>query len=493
MQRNVTRDEVAKYITSLNPERGLWIDNEGLPGSNGTLPIYDPSTGQVIAQMANASALDATKAVDSAQRAFEQWRHTTPRERSIVLRRAFDLMIERKHELAGLMSLENGKALADGYAEVAYGAEFFRWFSEEAVRNDGEYNIAPASGTRTIVTSQPVGVAALITPWNFPAAMATRKIGPAVAAGCAVVLKPAQETPLTALAVAQILAEAGLPAGVVNVVTSTSSRDISGPWLEDERVRMISLTGSTPVGVMLMRQAAERIVTSAMELGGNNPLIIGPGADIDQAVQGAMLAKFRNGGQACTAANRIYVHESVADAFLEAYGARVAALKVGDPFGEGMDIGPVVNAKAKETLTGLLERAIAEGAQVVAQAAIPEGDAGLFVPPTVLRVEGSDLEIMRTEIFGPLSPVTTWNDEEQLVKDANDTDFGLTAYVFDRDLQWCLKLAERLEAGMVGINRGLVSDPAAPFGGMKQSGIGREGGKVGIDEFQETQYFSVAW
>jgi succinate-semialdehyde dehydrogenase/glutarate-semialdehyde dehydrogenase len=385
------------------------------------------------------------------------------------------------------MSAENGKSLADARAEVAYAAEFFRWFGEEAVRSEGDYSIAPASGARTIVTHQPLGVAALVTPWNFPAAMATRKIGPALAAGCTVVLKPASETPLTALAVADLMKEAGLPDGVVNVVPSTDSGALVGGWLQDERVRMISFTGSTPVGRRLLAQAAERVVNSGMELGGNAPFIVTADADLDEAVKGAMLAKFRNGGQACTAANRFYVHADVADDFVARFGKAVEALKVG-PASEGSDIGPMITEKAAKEINAKVDAAVAAGARIAHRAPAPEG---WYVAPTILVDVDPDAEILKDEIFGPVAPVVTWTDRDEMLRQVNDTEYGLAAYLYAGRLQDGLKLAEAIEAGMVGVNRGLVSDPSAPFGGVKQSGIGREGARDGIREFQETRYFSV--
>ena len=443
--------------------------------------------------MANGSTDDARAAVDAAAEAFPAWAAISPRERGEILRRTFELMIANTERMAALMSWENGKALSDARGEVAYAAEFFRWFSEEAVRSDGDYTSSPAGGTRTIVTHRPVGVAALVTPWNFPAAMATRKIGPALAAGCTVVLKPAHETPLTAIYLMHLMREAGLPAGVVNLVATTDSSSIVKTWLEDDRVRKVSFTGSTQVGRLLLHQAADRIVNSSMELGGNAPFVVMDDADVDAAVQGAMLAKLRNGGQACTAANRLYVHADVAEEFTAKLGAEVAALKVGSAFDEGVQIGPVVSKKALDQISSLVERAVAAGATISHQAEIPTAGSGYFFPPTVLTGVAPDAEIVREEIFGPVAPIVVWRDEEELLGYVNDTEYGLSSYVYSGDLKRALKFAERIDAGMVGINRGLVSDPAAPFGGVKQSGIGREGSREGVREFQETQYFSVDW
>ncbi|MCI6574604.1 MAG: NAD-dependent succinate-semialdehyde dehydrogenase [Actinomycetaceae bacterium] len=479
-------------LERLDPAHGLWINGEGRAASSGeTFAVYDPATEEEITQIANGSVADAKAAVDAAAAAFESWRDTAPRERGEILRAAWGLMIDHKDELAALMSWENGKAISDSLSEVNYAAEFFRWFSEEAVRSEGDYAISPAGGTRTIVTHHPVGVAALVTPWNFPEAMATRKIGPALAAGCTVVLKPASETPLSALAVAQILTQAGVPAGVVNVVPSRHSGDISSTWLDDERVRMMSFTGSTGVGISLLQEAAKRVVNTGMELGGNAPFIVGPHADIDAAVEGAMVAKFRNAGQACTAANRFYVHESLMDEFLSKFAQRVKALTVGSAFTEGVEIGPMVNAKARTKINALIDEALAAGARVYAAAEM-KADKGFFVAPQIVQVPDNDSPLFANEIFGPVAPVLAWKDEDELLAAVNHTEAGLAGYIFG-DLQWCLRMGEKIETGMLGVNRGLVSDPAAPFGGYKQSGIGREGAREGIREFQETQYFSVAW
>lgn len=482
-----------ELLEHIDPARGVWINGEGRAASTGeTFAVYDPATELEITQMASGSVADARAAVDAAAAAFESWRDTAPRVRGEILRAAWALMMERKDALAALMSWENGKSLADSLSEVSYAAEFFRWFSEETVRSEGDYTVAPTGGTRTIVTHHPVGVAALVTPWNFPEAMATRKIGPALAAGCTVVLKPASETPLSALAVVQILTEAGVPAGVVNLLPSRHSADISSTWLADERVRMMSFTGSTGVGVSLLEEAAKRVVNTGMELGGNAPFIVGPTADVDAAVEGAMTAKFRNAGQACTAANRFYIHESLVDQFMEKFSKRVQELKVGSAFTEGVEIGPMVNAKARTKINSLVEEAVAAGAEVVASAALPDGDEGFFVAPQIVRVPNNDSPLFANEIFGPVAPVLSWKDDAELLTYVNHSEAGLAGYIFG-DLQWCLKLGERIETGMLGVNRGLVSDPAAPFGGYKQSGIGREGAREGIREFQETQYFSVAW
>lgn len=451
--------------------------------------VDDPATGAVLAELPDAGPAEATAAVDAAAAALPAWSATSPRERAEVLRRTYDAMIAAADELTALIASENGKSRADARAEVAYAAEFFRWYSEEAVRGDGDYSLAPSGAARTFVTSRPVGVAALVTPWNFPAAMATRKIAPALAAGCTVVLKPAAETPLTAIAVARLLGEAGLPAGVVSVVPTTRAAEVVGTWLADERVRKVSFTGSTGVGKVLLHQAADRVLNASMELGGNAPFVVTADADVEAAVAGAMIAKFRNGGQACTAANRFYVHADVAGAFVRRFGEEVAALRVGPSSDEANQIGPMITAAAATKVAGLVAAAQAEGASVAAQASAPEGAS--FFPPTVLTDVRPDATILAEEIFGPVAPVVTWTDLEELLGWVNGSEYGLAAYVYAGRLQDALRIAERIDAGMVGVNRGIVSDPSAPFGGVKQSGLGREGAREGIREFQETQFYAV--
>ncbi|TDE08123.1 NAD-dependent succinate-semialdehyde dehydrogenase [Jiangella asiatica] len=485
---------VGDYVRALEPGHAVWVDGAGRAAAGGArFDVRDPSTGAVIAGVSDGTVADAAAAVDAAAAALPGWSATAPRERGETLRRGFELMREHAAELAALMSWENGKALADSRAEAAYAAEFFRWYAEEAVRTEGEYGPAPAGATRTIVTHRPVGVAALVTPWNFPAAMATRKIAPALAAGCTVVLKPASETPLTALAIARILRTAGVPAGVVNVVPTTSARDVVAAWLADPRVRKLSFTGSTEVGSALLSRAAGRVVNTSMELGGNAPFVVTADADVAAAVRGATVAKFRNGGQACTAANRFYVHADVADAFLERFGATVERLVVGPAVDQTTAIGPLINPRAVDDVRALVEGAVAEGATVTHRAAVPEHTGGSYYPPTVLAGVPATASILTTEIFGPVAPVVTWTDEARLLEHVNAGESGLAAYVYSADLRAAMRLAESIEAGMVGINRGIVSDPAAPFGGLKQSGLGREGGRHGLREFQETQYFSVDW
>ncbi|MEE6167614.1 MULTISPECIES: NAD-dependent succinate-semialdehyde dehydrogenase [unclassified Mycolicibacterium] len=479
-----------KAIAELDAKHGILIDGRA-HGTATTFEVYDPANGSAIADVSDGTVADATAAVDAAHRAFRSWAAMAPRNRSEILRCAYDLMIADADRLVALICAENGKPQADARAEVMYAAEFFRWFSEEAVRTDGGYGMSPAGAARTLVTHKPVGVAALVTPWNFPAAMATRKIAPALAAGCTVVLKPAAETPLTALAIARILSDAGVPEGVVNVVPTTDAGAVVSAWLEDERVRKISFTGSTGIGRVLLKQAADRIVNASMELGGNAPFVVTADADIEAAVQGAMIAKFRGGGQACTAANRFYVHAAVVDEFVARFGAEVAALRVGPAADPASQVGPLVSPKAAERVRGAIEAAVADGATIAAQAKAPTD--GWYVAPTLLTGVAPDAPILADEIFGPVAPVVVWEDRDELLRLVNDTEYGLAAYVYAGRLQDALRLAESIDAGMVGINRGIVSDPSAPFGGMKQSGLGREGAREGLHEFQETQYFSVAF
>ena len=485
MTVTATRDAL---IDSVDPAHGVRIGGRSLH-TDTTFEVTDPASTDVIARVSDGDSTVARAAVDAAAEAFGDWAATSPRHRSEVLRAAYHAIIADTERLSGLICAENGKPQADARAEISYAAEFFRWFSEEAVRTDGTYGVSPNGTTRTIVTHRPVGVAALVTPWNFPAAMATRKIAPALAAGCPVVLKPAAETPLTALAIADLLDSAGVPGGVVNVVPTTHASDIVGTWLADRRVRKISFTGSTGVGRLLLRQAADRVINSSMELGGNAPFVVTADADIDAAVNGAMIAKFRGSGQACTAANRLYVHRDVAETFVAAFGAAVAALRVGPASDPASEVGPLISARAVATVNGLVEDALGTGATIAAQAPIPSH--GHFVAPTVLTGVAPDAAILSEEIFGPVAPVVTWTDETELIENINNTEYGLAAYVFSGRMQDALRIAERIDAGMVGINRGLVSDPSAPFGGTKQSGLGREGARIGLHEYQETHYYSI--
>ena len=460
-------------------------------GLRDAFAVEDPATLEIIGHVADHDLVAARRAVDSAHEAFPEWSRTAPRQRSDVLRRAYELMLRDRRELANLIARENGKSLDDAEGEITYAAEFLRWYAEEAVRPGGEYGEAPAGGARTIVTHRPVGVAALVTPWNFPAAMATRKIAPALAAGCTVVLKPAAETPLTALAVVRLLTEAGVPPGVVNVVTTTDAAGVVGAWLADDRVRKVSFTGSTGVGKVLLHQAADRVLNSSMELGGNAPFVVADDADLSAAVSGAMVAKFRNGGQACTAANRFYVHVDVAERFVALFGEQIEKLTVG-PSAEGCQIGPLISSAAVQRVQLAVERAVAQGAHISHRAPLPDSP-GHFFAPTLLVDVPADADILQEEIFGPVAPVVTWSGDEELVALTNRSEFGLAAYVFAGELGKAVRIAEALDAGMVGVNRGLVSDPSAPFGGVKQSGLGREGAREGLREFQETQYISVDW
>jgi succinate-semialdehyde dehydrogenase/glutarate-semialdehyde dehydrogenase len=478
--------------TGIEVPTGLFIGGEWSKGGAGLIGVTDPATEETIAEVADATAEDALDAVAAADAAAAGWAATAPRERAECLRRAWALMMERAEPLARLMTLENGKALPDARGELAYAAEFFRWYAEEAVRLEGSVLTAPSGANRILVVRQPVGVSVLITPWNFPAAMATRKIGPALAAGCTVVLKPAKETPLTALAVADILREAGVPDGVVNVITTSSASRFSQAVLSDPRVRKLSFTGSTEVGRVLLKAAADNVINCSMELGGNAPFLVFEDADIKAALDGAFLAKMRNGGEACTAANRFYVHEAVADEFTAAFAARLGALKVGPGLEPGTELGPLVNEDTRSKVASLVADAAAAGGRVLTGGAAPDR-RGFFYAPTVLDNVTPGSGILNEEIFGPVAPIVRFSDEAQAITWANDTEYGLASYVYTRDLRRSLRVAEALESGMVGINRGVVSDPAAPFGGVKQSGLGREGGHDGLLEFTETKYIAVDW
>ena len=471
----------------------LFLGGKWVPASSGgRFDVYDPSTGDVIAAVADGTVEDAIAAVDAADAAAAQWAATAPRARAEVLRSAFELMTARKDDLARLISLENGKALTDAAGEVAYAAEFFRWYSEEAVRAEGTVMTAPSGANRILVVQQPVGIAVLVTPWNFPAAMATRKIGPALAAGCTCILKPASDTPMTALAMAAILAEAGVPDGVVNVLPSRSSGKVVSAMLHDPRVRKVSFTGSTEVGRVLLAEAADQVVNTSMELGGNAPFLVFADADLDAALDGAMVAKMRNAGEACTAANRFYVEASVAPEFSRRLAERMAALRVGPGVDEQTQVGPLVNEDAVVKVDELVTAAVADGAAAITGGTRPDG-TGWYYPPTVLSDVRPASAILREEIFGPVALIVTFTDEAEAVRLANDTEFGLVAYLYTGDLARGLRVSEALEAGMVGLNRGLVSDPAAPFGGVKQSGIGREGGHEGMLDYLESKYIAVSW
>ena len=480
-------------LTGIEVPTGLLIGGEWTGGRDGaTIPVIDPATEDSLADVADAGVADALEAVTAAHDALAGWAATPPRVRAECLRRTFELMTANAESLARLMSLENGKSLRDARGEATYAAEFFRWYAEEAVRLDGVLTTAPSGANRILVTHQPVGVAVLITPWNFPAAMATRKIGPALAAGCSVVLKPAAETPLTALYIAQLLAEAGVPDGVVNVLTASKPGPVVAAMLNDPRVRKLSFTGSTEVGRLLLRQAADQVLNCSMELGGNAPFIVFDDADIPAAVEGALLAKMRNGGEACTAANRFYVHEAVADEFSREFAARLSGMVLGPGLDESTDVGPLVNEATRSKVAGAVESAAADGGKVVTGGQAPDR-RGYFYQPTVVDHVPAEAAALRTEIFGPVAPIVRFTAESDAIKWANDTEFGLVSYVYTQDLARGLRVSEALEAGMVGLNRGLVSDPAAPFGGVKQSGIGREGAHEGMLEFTETKYIATNW
>ncbi|MGN6762741.1 MAG: NAD-dependent succinate-semialdehyde dehydrogenase [Leifsonia sp.] len=455
-----------------------------------TFTVENPATKQVIAEVADGSAVDAERAITAAGDAQDAWGRTSPRMRSEILRRAYELIVERTEDLAAIMTAEMGKPLQEARGEVAYAAEFFRWFSEEAVRVSGDYTTSPDGRHRLLVSRVPVGPCVLVTPWNFPLAMGTRKIGPAIAAGCTMVFKPAAQTPLSSLALVGILEEAGLPEGVLNVVTTTDPSAVVSTWMKSGIARKISFTGSTAVGKVLLAQAAESVMRTSMELGGNAPFIVCEDADIDAAVDGAIVAKLRNMGEACTAANRFLVHRSIASEFSARLAQKMEALPVGDGFADDTRIGPLIDAAGLGKVQQLVDDAVSKGARAVTGGAVRAG-AGYFYPPTVLTDVSADSQLMSTEIFGPVAPVIPFDDDEDAVSIANDTEWGLVGYLFTRDLDRAFRLSDRLEVGMVGLNAGLVSNPAAPFGGVKQSGLGREGGRIGIDEFLEYKYLSV--
>ncbi|GHF47046.1 NAD-dependent succinate-semialdehyde dehydrogenase [Amycolatopsis bartoniae] len=470
----------------------LFVGGKWVPATGGrTFAVEDPATGEVLCEVADATPQDGRAALDAAVAAQADWARTAPRERSEILRRAYELLLARTDELGLLMTLEMGKPLAEAKGEIAYAAEFFRWFSEEAVRIDGGYQVAPNGAGRFLVTKQPVGPTLLITPWNFPMAMGGRKIGPAIAAGCTMVIKPAEQTPLSMLALAAILAEAGLPAGVLNVVTTTDPGGVMEPLIRDGRARKLSFTGSTAVGKKLLEQCADKVLRTSMELGGNAPFLVFDDADLDAAVDGAMQAKMRNIGEACTAANRFYVQRGVADEFARRLTERMAALPMGRGTETGVVVGPLIDSDAVRKVTELVGDATERGAQVLTGGAAVDGP-GNFYQATVLTGVPRDARMASEEIFGPVAPITVFDTEDEAVAAANDTEYGLVSYVFTNDLKRALRVSENLEAGMIGLNQGIVSNPAAPFGGVKQSGLGREGGGVGIDEFLEIKYVAVA-
>jgi succinate-semialdehyde dehydrogenase/glutarate-semialdehyde dehydrogenase len=476
----------------LGPEqRGLFIGGSWREAEGGKrLDVVDPADGSVLTDVADGSVGDAVEALDAAVAAQASWATTPPRERGEILRRAFELVTERADAFAHLMSLEMGKTVAEAKGEVTYGAEFFRWYAEEAVRIHGRWMQAPGGGSRLLTIKKPVGPCLFITPWNFPLAMGTRKIGPAIAAGCTMVVKPASQTPLTMLALAAVLEEVGLPGGVLNVVTTSHTGELSETLQADDRLRKVSFTGSTGVGKVLVRQSADQLQRLSMELGGNAPFLVFEDADVDAAVDGAMIAKMRNMGEACTAANRFLVHSSVAHEFADKLGRRMGALTVGRGQDDGVDVGPLIDERAVETVSQLVTDAVHDGATVVCGGKAPDGP-GYFYAPTVLLDVPVDAEINVQEIFGPVAPISTFDDEADAIRMANDTEYGLASYVYTRDLSRTIRLAEALEFGMVGVNTGLISNPAAPFGGVKSSGFGREGGFEGIEEYLETTYVAL--
>jgi succinate-semialdehyde dehydrogenase/glutarate-semialdehyde dehydrogenase len=487
---SITADQEKAVVESA--PRQLFIGGEWRDASGGaTLGVEDPSTGETLTEVADGTADDARAALDAACAVQREWAAHPPRERGEILRRAFETIMERIDDLSLLMTLEMGKPLVESKAEVTYAAEFFRWFSEEAVRIEGRFASAPNGQGRLITMKQPVGPCYAITPWNFPMAMGTRKIGPAVAAGCTMVVKPAQQTPLSMLALAKILQESGLPDGVVNVITSSSSSQVSKPIIEDPRLRKLTFTGSTPVGIKLVEQSAKGLLKTSMELGGNAPFLVFADADIDAAVDGAVIAKMRNIGEACTAANRFHVADSVRDEFTEKLAKRLADMKIGRGVEDDVKVGPLIDDDQRSKVQSLVEDARRKGAEVLVGGTEVDG-RGYFYAPTVLADVTPDAELLKEEIFGPVAPVIGFDDEEAAIAAANDTEYGLVAYVFTRDIKRAFRVCEGLETGMVGLNQGIVSNAAAPFGGVKHSGFGREGGHEGIEEYLETKYVAMA-
>jgi succinate-semialdehyde dehydrogenase/glutarate-semialdehyde dehydrogenase len=474
-----------------NAPRQLFIGGEWRDASGGaTLPVEDPATGETLCEVADATREDATAALDAAVAAQAEWAATSPNERSEILHRAFEALGDQADELALLMTLEMGKSVTESKAEIAYAAEFFRWFSGEALRLDGYYKTAGNGASRVLVMRQPVGPCFFITPWNFPNAMGTRKIGPAIAAGCTMVVKPAQQTPLSMLALAKLLEGCGLPPGVLNVITASSSGAVSEPLIRDPRLRKLSFTGSTEVGRTLIAQAAEQVLKVSMELGGNAPFLVFEDADLDAAVDGAMIAKMRNVGEACTSANRFHVHESVAEQFGKRLAERMSSLRIGHGSEDGVEVGPLIDAAQRDKVDELVQDAVDRGASCLTGGKKRDG-AGYFYEPTVLTGVPADARVLSEEIFGPVAPITTFSSDEEAIAAANKTEFGLVSYVFTRDLSRAFRVSEALETGMIGLNQGMVSNAGAPFGGVKQSGLGREGGNEGIAEYLETKYVAV--
>jgi succinate-semialdehyde dehydrogenase/glutarate-semialdehyde dehydrogenase len=486
---SITEDQEKSVLTNVPTQ--LFVGGDWREASGGaTLGVEDPSTGDTIAEVADATPEDAAAALDAAVAAQAEWAKHPPRDRGEILRRAYEMITKKADALALVMTLEMGKPIAESKAEIAYASEFFRWFAEEAVRIEGRYATAPNGAGRLLTMRQPVGPCYMITPWNFPMAMGTRKIGPAVAAGCTMVIKPAQQTPLSMLALAEILEEAGLPKGVLNVVTSSRSSDVSKPIIGDPRLRKLSFTGSTEVGRKLIEQSAHNVLRVSMELGGNAPFLVFDDADVDAAVEGAVIAKMRNIGEACTAANRFHVAGKLQDEFTEKLAAKLADMPVGRGTEDHVKVGPLIDDNQRSKVAELVEDAKSKGAQVVLGGTAREG-AGYFFDPTVLAGVSADARLLKEEIFGPVAPVASFDDEEAAVAAANDTEYGLVAYVYTRDVKRAFRVVEGLETGMVGLNQGLVSNPAAPFGGVKQSGFGREGGAEGIHEYLEVKYVAM--
>jgi succinate-semialdehyde dehydrogenase/glutarate-semialdehyde dehydrogenase len=483
----MSNPDIERLLSSV--PTGLWIGGEERPGSS-TFEVFDPSNDTVITTVADATAADAIAALDAACAVQAEWAATPARDRGEILRSVFETITARADDLATLMTLEMGKVVAESLGEVKYGAEFFRWFAEEAVRIGGRYTPSPAGTGRIIVTKQPVGPCYAITPWNFPLAMGTRKIGPAFAAGCTMIVKPAQETPLTMLLLAKLMAEAGLPKGVLSVLPTTQPGDVTKALIDDGRLRKLTFTGSTGIGKALVAQSADKLLRTSMELGGNAPFVVFDDADVDAAVDGAMLAKMRNGGEACTAANRIHVANAVIEEFTDKFVKRMGEVNLGNGLDPSAKLGPLVNTKQLAKVQELVDDAVAKGATVALGGQAP-GGPGNFYPATVLTDVPPDARILTEEVFGPVAPIIGFDTEEDGVAAANNTEYGLASYIYTESLDRALRVAEAIESGMVGVNRGVISDPAAPFGGVKESGFGREGGSEGIEEYLDTKYIAL--
>ncbi|HPX38080.1 MAG TPA: NAD-dependent succinate-semialdehyde dehydrogenase [Mycobacterium sp.] len=483
----MAKADIARILASV--PTGLWIGGEERAGKS-NFDVLNPATDEVLVSVANADAADAIAALDAACAVQETWAATPGRERGEILRSVFETIIEKADDIATLMTLEMGKVVAESMGEVKYGAEFFRWFAEEAVRIHGRFALSPAGTGRIVVTKQPVGPCYAITPWNFPLAMGTRKIGPALAAGCTMIVKPAQETPLTMLLLAKLIDEAGLPKGVLSVLPSNQPREVTTALIDDGRLRKMSFTGSTGVGKALLKQSSDALLRTSMELGGNAPFVVFDDADVDAAVEGAMLAKMRNGGEACTAANRLYVANPLLDDFTDKFVKKMGELTLGNGMDEGSKLGPLVNPKQVQSVQELVDDAVEKGATVAVGGQAP-GGPGNFYPATVLTNVPPNARILKEEVFGPVAPIVGFDTEEQGIAAANDTEYGLAAYIWTQSLDRALRVAESVQAGMVGVNRGVISDPAAPFGGVKESGFGREGGFEGIDEYLDIKYIAL--